>query len=102
MPTAADEERLTRHEAWVGYPTFLDERTLLYLAAAEDGSGPWLYSFDIEARTSRRMGFGVEQYTSLAASADRRRLVATVERAKTTLWRVPIADRIVDEARPRA
>jgi Tol biopolymer transport system component len=40
----------------------------------------------------------VEQYTSRAASADGRRWVATVEHAKTSLWRVPIADHIVDES----
>ena len=94
----AGAERLTSHESWVGYPTFLDERTLLYLAAGEDGSGPWLYSFDVQNRASRRLGFGVEQYTSLATSADRRRLVVTVEHAKTSLWRVPIGDRMLDEA----
>lgn len=96
-PDGANPERLTSHDAWVGYPTFLDDRTLLYLASTEDGSGPWLFALDVETRASRRIGFGVEQYTSLAASADRRRLVATVEHAKTSLWRVPIADQVMDE-----
>jgi Tol biopolymer transport system component len=91
-------ERLTSHESWMGYPVFLDERTLLYLAAAEDGAGPWLFALDVETRVSRRIGFGVEQYTSLAASADRRRWVATVEHAKTSLWRVPITDHVVDDS----
>jgi len=27
---------------------FLDQRTLMYLASASDGSGPWLYSIDVE------------------------------------------------------
>jgi Tol biopolymer transport system component len=34
---------------------------------------------------------GVEQYTSLAASADGRRLVATLASPKGTLWRLPIS-----------
>jgi Tol biopolymer transport system component len=80
------------------YPTFLNRRTLLYLATSEDGSGPWLYMVDVDTRQSRRISFGVEQYTSIAASADRTRLVATVEHSKASLWRVPIADRIVGEA----
>jgi Tol biopolymer transport system component len=91
-------ERITHHNSRVLYPTFLDERTLLYLATQEDGSGPWLYAFDVETGASRRISFGVEQYASLAASADGRRLVATVEHAKTSLWRVPIEDDIATEA----
>lgn len=91
-------ERLTSHESWMGYPTFLDERTLLYLAATADGAGPWMFALDVETGVSKRIGFGVEQYTSLAASADRRRWVATVEHAKTSLWRVPIADHVMDDS----
>jgi Tol biopolymer transport system component len=94
----SDAERLTSHASWMGYPAFLDERTLLYLAATEDGAGPWLFALDVETRASRRIGFGVEQYTSLAASADRRRWVATVEHAKTSLWRVPISDHVMDDS----
>jgi hypothetical protein len=35
-------ERVTRHNARVGYPVALDDRTLLYTATADDGTGPWL------------------------------------------------------------
>jgi Tol biopolymer transport system component len=91
-------ERLTFHDSRVVYPAFMDPRTVLYLAASEDGAGPWLYAFDVERRTSRRVSFGVEQYSSLAASADGRRLVATIENARTSLWRVPITDGIVGES----
>jgi len=97
-PDGTKAERLTSHESWMGYPTFYDENTLLYLAKTRDGAGPWLFALDVESRVSRRIGFGVEQYTSLAASADRRRWVATVEHAKTSLWRVPIADHVVDDS----
>ena len=99
MTPAGDRlERVTHHDARVLYPTFLDRRTLLYLATAGDGSGPWLYSHDVERGESRRISFGVEQYTSLAASADRSRLVVTVEHSKASLWRVPILDRVAQEA----
>ena len=91
-------ERLTFHNSRVLYPTFIDRRTLLYLATTDDGSGPWLYTWDVERRDSRRISFGVEQYTSLSVSADRSRLVATIEHAKASLWRVPILDRAAQEA----
>jgi Tol biopolymer transport system component len=97
-PDGTGAERLTFHNSRVVYPAFLDRRTLLYLATSEDGAGPWLYALDVERRTSRRISFGVEQYTSLAASADGRRLVATIENARTSLWRVPITDGIVGES----
>ena len=98
QPDGSDLQRISSHNATVLYPAFLDNRTLVYLATADDGSGPWLYTIDVERREPRRMTFGVEQYTSLAVSADRRRMVATVEHSKASLWRVPITDGIAQEA----
>lgn len=97
-PDGSEPKRLTSHDAWVGHPTFLDERRLLYLASTQDGSGPWLFELDVEEGRSRRIGFGVEQYSSLAASADRSKWVATVEHARTSLWRARITDRAVEDA----
>jgi Tol biopolymer transport system component len=97
-PEGKGIERITSHNTRVLYPTFLDARTLLYLATSEDGSGPWLYTVDVNTRVSRRISFGVEQYASIAASADRSRLVATVEHSKASLWRVPIKAEIAEEA----
>ncbi len=71
----------------------LDSRTMLYTAYAEDGAGPWLWALDVETRTSRRVSWGLEQYTSIAASADGRRLVATVASPRASLWSVPIGGR---------
>jgi Tol biopolymer transport system component len=76
----------------------LNDGTLLYLATDTDRSGPWIYALDLERRTSRRISTGLEQYTSLSASADGRRLVATISRSMEQLWRVPIADHLVDES----
>jgi Tol biopolymer transport system component len=73
----------------------LNQRTLLYLASDTDGSGPWLYSVDVERRIPHRISSGVDRYTSLAASADGRRLVVTLASPKATLWRVPISDKPV-------
>jgi Tol biopolymer transport system component len=70
----------------------VDRRTLLYLAHAADGSGPWLYGMDAERRVPHRLSSGVEQYTSLAASADGHRVIATVSEPARTLWRVAIAE----------
>jgi len=97
-PTGGEPERLTFHDSRVTFPTLLGNRTLLYLATDEDGSGPWIYAMDIERRIPHRISTGVEEYMSLAASADGRRLVATVSRSKAELWRVPIADRLIGES----
>jgi Tol biopolymer transport system component len=90
--TGKAPERVTSHSTRVIYPVLLDPRTLLYLASASDGSGPWLYGMDVERRVPHRLTSGVEQYTSLAASADGRRVVATVSAPERTLWRVAITE----------
>lgn len=85
-------ERLTFHNSRVTYPTFVNRRTLLYLASGPDGSGPWLHALDVGRPAAHRIGSGVDQYTSLAISGDRMRLVATRANPKTSLWRVQVAD----------
>jgi Tol biopolymer transport system component len=95
-PAGGAPERLTSHSARVSHPTLLDARTLLYIAPAEDGSGPCLYGMDVERRVPHRLSLGVEQYTSIAASSDGQRLVATVSTPEASLWRVPISNRVVD------
>ncbi len=98
-PHGAALERITSHSTRVTYPVLLSQRTLLYLASAPDGSGPWVYGMDVERRVAHRLTAGVEQYTSLAASADGHRVVATVSTPQRTLWRVPISDP-VNESKP--
>ncbi|HEY0662772.1 MAG TPA: winged helix-turn-helix domain-containing protein [Lysobacter sp.] len=90
-------ERITSHDSRVSYPVFLDATTLLYLATAEDGSGPWLYGLDLRSRAPHRIPLGLEQYTSLAASADGRRLIATRTTPRTSVWRVPVMARVANE-----
>jgi len=82
----------------VAYPALLDHQTLLYTATAEDGSGPWLYGMDLRDRVPRRLSIGVEQYLSVSASADGRRLAALVANPTTELWTVPVLDRSAVEA----
>jgi Tol biopolymer transport system component len=91
-PAGGTPERITSHNGRVIYPVFLDRRTLIYLASDPDGSGPWLYSMDVERRIPHRLTSGLDRYTSLAASADGRRLVLTPASPKSTIWRLPIAD----------
>jgi Tol biopolymer transport system component/DNA-binding winged helix-turn-helix (wHTH) protein len=88
--SGAGLERLTNHNSYVAYPTLLDERTVIYLATSSDGSGPWLYSLDTKLRIPHRISFGLETYTSLAASADGQRLIATVVNLSNSLWRLPL------------
>jgi Tol biopolymer transport system component len=94
--TGGAAEQITHHNSQVSHPVVLDRRTLMYLATERDGSGPWLYSLDVERRVPHRVGTDLERYTSLAASADGRRLVATLATPKRSLWRVPVADTPVD------
>jgi Tol biopolymer transport system component len=91
-PSGGTPERITSQDGRVSHPVLLDRRTLLYLASDPDGSGPWLYSVDVERRIPHRLTSGLDQYTSLAASADGRRLVVTRATPDRTLWRLRIAD----------
>jgi Tol biopolymer transport system component len=97
-PAGGTPERITVHNSQVSHPAFLNQRTLLYLATPVDGSRPGLYALDVERRIPHRISLGVEQYTSLAASADGRRLVATVAHPKGSLWRVLVSDQVAEES----
>jgi len=91
-------ERITSHNGRVSHPVLLDPRTLVYLASDPDGSGPWLHTVDVERRIPHRLNYGVDRYTSLGASADGRRLVATVASPRRSLWRTPIGETPADES----
>ena len=79
------------------YPTPAGNRTVFYVARDGDGSGPWLWAFDLKRKDSRRASFGLEQYTSVQASADGRKLVATISNPAASLWSVPIRDGLAEE-----
>ena len=90
-PGGGVPERITFHNSRVSYPTFLDRSTLVYLATGAGGAGPWIYGLDVDRRIPHRLSSGVERWTSLAASADGRRLVATSTQIRPSLWRVPLS-----------
>src|SRR5580704_4511314 len=96
-PAGRNAERLTQINTDVAYPTPVGDRTVFYVARDEDGSGPWLWAFDLKRRDSRRVSVGLEQYTSVQASADGRKLVATISNPIAGLWTVPILDRVVPD-----
>ena len=89
-PSGGTPEQLTGLRAAVNRLAPINERTLLYVASAEDGSGPWLWSLDIETKVTRRVISGLEHYSSVSASRDGRRVVATVSSPTASLWRVPL------------
>ncbi|MBV8809855.1 MAG: PD40 domain-containing protein, partial [Acidobacteriaceae bacterium] len=91
-------ERLTTQNSDMRDPTPLGKETILYVAKEHDGSGPWLWSFDLSHKVPHRIAFGLEQYTSLSASNDGRRLAVTVANPTVRLWSIPIRDSIITEA----
>jgi Tol biopolymer transport system component len=95
----AELEQITNHNNRVTTPDFLDSRTLIYSAIAEDGSGQWLYTMDVERHKPHRVRFGIsEQYLSVAVSADGRRLVTTVATPSAELGIVALSGRVLDSA----
>jgi Tol biopolymer transport system component len=85
-------ERITFHNSRVNYPVLLDRRTLIYLATDSDGSGPWMYTTDVERRRPHRISSGLEGYSSLAASADGAHLVATIANPHASIWRTSLTE----------
>jgi Tol biopolymer transport system component len=91
-------EQITTLGTDAAYIAPLDDRTLLFTARAPDLSGPWLWSVDVPTRMIRRVVSGLERYTSVSASRDGSRIVATVANPQPSLWSVPILDRSATEA----
>jgi len=96
-PAGGEPERLTRYNSDIRYLTPLDSNTVVYVAPDTDGSGPWLWAFDVDRKVGRRASFGLEKYISVSASGDGRRLVASVANPSASLWSVPILARVAEE-----
>jgi len=91
-------ERLTFHNSRVLDPTLLDDRTLLYVGPRTDGAGSALYSMDVEHRIPHVVTAGLEEWISVSAITDGRRLLAAVANPTRELWTAPITDHVVEEA----
>jgi Tol biopolymer transport system component len=89
--SGGEPERLTQLHTEMRDPTPLGQGTILFVAKEHNGSGPWIWAFDVARRVSRRIAFGLEQYTSLSATSDGRRLAVTVANPSVRLWTVPIS-----------
>ena len=85
-------ERITSYNTLISHLTFLDQRTLLYIALDRNSSGPWLYGMDVEDRMPYRLIKGLERYKSIAAAPVARRLVATEANPVANLWQVAIPE----------
>jgi serine/threonine protein kinase/Tol biopolymer transport system component len=96
-PDGGGLEQLTHLNTDIGYPTPISERTVLFVAHNQDGAGPWVWAFDLKTRIPDRVSSGLEEYTALAATADGRRLAASVVNPQVNLWSVPITSRVVEE-----
>ena len=57
-----------------------------------------MYVLDLQRRRSHRISSGLENFTSLAATIDGNKLVATVSRPHESLWRVPLGTHGADSA----
>lgn len=97
-PDGRNPERLTQRNTDIAYPTPSGKNTVFYVAHDGDGSGPWLWAFDLRRRDSRRASIGLEQYTSVQASGDGSKLVATLSNPVAGLWSVPILNRLAEES----
>ena len=96
-PEGGEPEQLTRLNTDITHPAPIDERTVLFVARNENGAGPWLWALDTRDPHFTPREFGVGTYTALAATADGRRLAASVVNVQVNLWSVPITERIVEE-----
>jgi serine/threonine protein kinase/Tol biopolymer transport system component len=91
IPAAGgNPERLTQLNTDIRDPVPLGRNTVLFIAGERNGAMPGIWAFDIVHRMSQRIALGVEQYTSLSASADGRRLAVTVANPTARLWSVPV------------
>lgn len=96
---AVDAEQITHYDARVAYLAWLDARTLIYSAHADEGSGEWLYTIDVERRQPHRVSGGIaEQYLTVAVTPGApRRMVVTLAIPTVSLWSVPLTDRVEPE-----
>jgi Tol biopolymer transport system component len=96
-PSGGRPQQLTALQAAANLLAPIDQRTLLYVARGDDGSGPWLWSLDVATKMTRRVASGLEHYSSVSASRDGRRVVTTVSNPAASLWRVPLLERQAED-----
>jgi Tol biopolymer transport system component len=98
-PDGSGLQQLTRDLRNVSYPVSVDDRTVLFLAQEQDGSGPWVWQLDVESgEPPERATIGPMRFTSLSANRDRTRFVASISKPEATLNVFPIREEgVADE-----
>ena len=92
-------EQMTSPPRRMIFPTFLDPRTLAFLAEESKGAGMSIHLLDVETRKVRSIQAGLERFTSLAASDSGKRLVATMGTQRSSLWRIQVnTDKVAQQA----
>jgi serine/threonine protein kinase len=97
-PSGGTPEQVTHQHLAANFLAPLDARRVLYVARAEDRSGPWLWMLDVTTGASHRVPSGADQYMSVSASRDGKRIVATVANPSGSIWRVPLRSQPVKES----
>jgi serine/threonine protein kinase/Tol biopolymer transport system component len=100
--SGGDPEQLTHINRDIRYLALLNDGTVLFVAPDQDSAGPWLWSLNPDTKVIRRISSGLEVYSSIDASADGRRLVATISNPTANLASLPILDRVTtdDDVKP--
>ena len=95
-------EQLTHINRDIRYLALLNDGTVLFVAPDQDSAGPWLWSLNPDTKVIRRISSGLEVFSSIDASADGRRLVATISNPTANLASLPILDRVTtdDDVKP--
>jgi Tol biopolymer transport system component len=97
-PDGKQLQKLTHNLRSVSYLACIDNDTVLFLARDADGSGPWIWQYDVRTEKPRRARRGIQSFASLSVSRDGKRLVATALAPEVSLFQVPIlTDRVATE-----
>ena len=78
-PLGGPPERITTQNGRVSHPVLVNRHTLMYLAGEPDGSGPWLYSMDVEHRIPHRLTFDGLEDRPVGAPHQPPRAIGVVE-----------------------
>ena len=96
-PSGESLERLTEGGTAVNFLAPSTRERCSTWRARRTGRGPGCGRSMWSAKATRRVSSGLGQYTSVSASRDGRRVVATVANPTASLWRVPLLDRQAED-----
>ena len=97
-PSGGTPEQLTQQHAAVNFLAPLDRARCSTSRARRTGRDRGCGRSTSRRKVHARVTSGLEHYTSVSASRDGRRVVATVANPRASLWRVPLLDRPAEDA----